>query len=261
MASLFCETRSTTRRSAAIAFLAALTLHVVADAQTPTQSDRERAGAAAKRTAERLRALQREADALAAQERTLLVELRKLEVDRQISVEQLVKSIDARRDLNAQLMGELQAAQQRLQASVAQMESGKGGALVLPLRPFQGDLPWPAKGTLLRRFGRQMNSRFGTSVVRNGIDLAVADGQPIRGIHEATVVYADQFAGYGNLVILITAGGRTRSTATSHRSTSAVASASTSRRCLAQLVVTPAATRRCTSSYGSTGTRSILYNG
>src|SRR5690349_4692127 len=51
--------------------------------------DRERADAAAERTADRLRALQREADTLAAQERTLLGELRRLEVDRQISVERL----------------------------------------------------------------------------------------------------------------------------------------------------------------------------
>ena len=53
------------------------------------RTDRDRAAAAARRTADRLRALQREADSLAAQERTLLVELRKLEVDRQIAMEQL----------------------------------------------------------------------------------------------------------------------------------------------------------------------------
>ncbi len=46
---------------------------------------------AAKRAEERMRALQREADELLARERTLLVELRKLEVDRQIKVEELAK--------------------------------------------------------------------------------------------------------------------------------------------------------------------------
>ncbi|MGH9371120.1 MAG: murein hydrolase activator EnvC family protein [Vicinamibacterales bacterium] len=322
------------------AALAALALHVVVLAQTPPpRTDRERADAAAKRTADRLRALQREADALAAQERTLLVDLRKLEVDRQISVEQLtridrereetqqkltdaearaaelarqadaqlpdvearlvqlyklgragywrlllnaedmqalgrayrtastltaldrarvtehyktldalarerkalqaraeeitslqaeatrtrdrldkavagrsglVKSIDARRDLNAQLMGELQNAQQRLQASVAKLGAGEGAAPLLPLRPFQGDLPWPAKGRVTRRFGRQPRSQSGAAVVRNGMDLAVAEGQPVRSVHEGTVAYADQFAGYGNLVIL-EHGGRSYS--------------------------------------------------
>jgi septal ring factor EnvC (AmiA/AmiB activator) len=38
--------------------------------------------------------------------------------------------------------------------------------------------------------------------MRNGIELDVAEGQPVRSVHEGTVAFADQFAGYGNLVIL-----------------------------------------------------------
>ena len=300
------------------------------NAQTPAP-DRDRAAAAAKRTEERLKALHREADALAAQERTVLADLRKLEVERQISVEQLskvereqadvqrkleeaekraaelaqaaatqlpdvearlehlykmgragywrlllnvddlqalgrayrtastlteidrarvqeyyatldalarerktlqaraaeieslkaeavraraaadkavaartalVNAIDVRRDLNAQLASELQAAQQKLQASLAQMDAGAGSATPLPLRPFQGDLPWPAQGKVLRAFGRQSTSRFGTAIVRNGMEIGAEEGQPVRSIHEGTVAYADQFEGYGQLVII-----------------------------------------------------------
>jgi septal ring factor EnvC (AmiA/AmiB activator) len=302
-----------------------------AAAQTQPDSDRARADAAAKRTAERLRALQREADTLAARERTLLVDLRKLEVDRQIAIENLarierefngvqkalqdaearadklakaageqlpdvearmvqlykmgragywrlllnvndlqdlgrayraasalqaidrarvaehyatldalarerrtlhgraaeleglqkeaagaraaldkavrartslVTSIDARRDLNAQLIGELQAAQQRLQASIAQMQSGKPVTTALPLRAFQGDLPWPARGTIARRFGRQPSSQFGTAIVRNGMEIGMDEGRPVASVHEGLVAFADPFAGYGNLVIV-----------------------------------------------------------
>ena len=46
------------------------------------QPDRARTEALARRAGERLQALQREADSLAAQERTLLGDLRKLEVER-----------------------------------------------------------------------------------------------------------------------------------------------------------------------------------
>src|SRR4029450_9615502 len=49
------------------------------------------AGDSAKRAAERIRALQREAEDLVARERTLLVELRQLEVDRQLRGEELAK--------------------------------------------------------------------------------------------------------------------------------------------------------------------------
>jgi septal ring factor EnvC (AmiA/AmiB activator) len=313
-------------RIAAIAVLTA-----ALGAQTPVPSERERADAAAKRTADRLRALQRESDALAAQERTLLADLRKLEVDRQIAIENLsrierdlaatskklddaearaaelartaaaqlpdvearlvqlyklgragywrlllnvddlqalarayrtastltaidrarvaehyatldalalerktlhartreleglkaeasrartaldravsarttlVEAIDQRRDLNAQLMSELQSAQQKLQASIGQIEAGRGGAAALPLLPFQGDLPWPARGKVIRRFGRQASSRFGTAINRNGMEMEVTEGQPVRSIHEGTVAFSDQFEGYGNLIII-----------------------------------------------------------
>ena len=306
-------------------------LTATATGQTPLPQERERAAAAAKRTEQRLRALQREADALAAQERSLLAELRKLELEREISVEQLsrverdrsevqkklddaetkaaalaqmaaaqlpdvearlvqlyklgragywrlllnvedlravghayrtastltaidrarvnehyatldalarerktlqaraeelaalkaealraraaadkavaarttlVTSIDARRDLNAQLMGELQTAQQRLQSSLAQIDAGRVTPGPLPLRPFQGDLPWPVRGRVSRAYGRQAINRFGTAIFRNGIEITAGEGQPVQSVHEGTVAYADQFSGYGNLVII-----------------------------------------------------------
>ena len=54
----------------------------------------------------------------------------------------LIRDIDQRRDLNAQLSGELQSAQQKLQASLREMVAGApaADAAVLPLRPFRGDL-------------------------------------------------------------------------------------------------------------------------
>jgi murein hydrolase activator len=117
----------------------------------------------------------------------------------------LVTSIDARRDLNAQLTGELQAAQQRLQASVNQLDAGSS-PVALPLRPFQGTLPWPVRGRPLTSFGRSPSAvlgRTGTgAVANNGIEIAVTEGQLVRAIHEGTVAYADQFTGYGSLVII-----------------------------------------------------------
>jgi len=52
-------------------------------------ADRARAEALARRATERLHALQQEADALASQERTLLGDLRKAELDRQLKTEEL----------------------------------------------------------------------------------------------------------------------------------------------------------------------------
>jgi murein hydrolase activator len=110
----------------------------------------------------------------------------------------LVASIDERRDLNAQWTSELEAAQQKLQSSVSALDANAA----LPLRPFQGALPWPVRGAISSRFGRQPSSRFGTAIVRNGIEIASAEGQPIRAVHEGVVAFAGQFTGYGNLVIV-----------------------------------------------------------
>ena len=124
-------------------------------------------------------------------------------IDRTVAARSaLVDSIDVRRDLNAQMTGELQAAQQRLQASVNQLDGTRSEAVTLPFRPFQGALPWPLRGTLTRGFGRESNTRFGTVLVRNGVELTTPENQIVHPIHEGTVAYADQFTGYGNLVIV-----------------------------------------------------------
>ncbi len=316
------------RSGAALAIALALSIGA-APGQGGPAADRARAEAVARRAAERIRALQRESDALASQEKTLLVELRAFEVERQLRTEQLaasqreleatnrrlsetiarasalmataqterpgvnarlvqlykmgragywkmlldvddvrtlgrayrtaaamqqldrqrleqhrrtldgvarerasleaqaatlarlraraaaaraaseravaaqtrlVDSVDERRDLNAQLTGELEAAQKRLQSAVAQMGAGRAAIAALPLRPFKGVLPWPAAGIVTAPFGRQRAGSAG--LPRTGIDLSLAEGQPVRAVHEGVVGYADQFIGYGNLVIL-----------------------------------------------------------
>ena len=107
----------------------------------------------------------------------------------------LVKSIDARRDLNAQLTGELQEAADRLNSEVTRMQLGEAARTGLPLRPFQGALPWPAEGVPLRRGQAAANAR-------NHVELSLAEGQPVKAVHEGVVAFADQFTGYGNLVII-----------------------------------------------------------
>ena len=115
----------------------------------------------------------------------------------------LVKSIDSRRDLNAQLTGELQDAQRKLQATLSQVAAGRPATpTALPIRPFQGALPWPAAdGVLSARFGPRPPGVAGPPV-RNGIELSLPEGHPVHAVHEGTVAFADLFSGYGTLVII-----------------------------------------------------------
>ena len=120
--------------------------------------------------------------------------------------EDMVRRIDARRDLAAQFMGELQAAQQKLQRTLDDAALGTppapGAEFALPLRPFRGDLDWPVSGKVVGSFGRQVDLRFHTSVVSNGVRIAAAAATPVRAIHEGTVAYAESFPGFGKLVIV-----------------------------------------------------------
>lgn len=120
--------------------------------------------------------------------------------------EDLIRRIDARRDLAAQFVGELEAVTRTLQQTLdaaAQARPGEpGGVVTLPLRPFKGALDWPVTGTLAGSFGRQVDRRFFTSVVSNGVRIAAGESTPVKAVHEGTVAYASTFAGFGKLVIV-----------------------------------------------------------
>ena len=95
--------------------------------------------------------------------------------------DELIRDIDSRRDLNAQLSGELQDAQTKLQATLRDMAApGAAGATgtssaaeqaALPLKPFRGDLDWPVAGTVRRHMSRAANSR---APAANAIEIAAA---------------------------------------------------------------------------------------
>jgi septal ring factor EnvC (AmiA/AmiB activator) len=108
----------------------------------------------------------------------------------------LIRDIDKKRDLNVQLSSELQAAQQRLQATLRDLATGAAApeAAQLPLRPFRGALDWPVEGTVARRFGR--------GSAANGIEINAPEGASALAVHDGTVAFAGPFSGFGNLVIL-----------------------------------------------------------
>ena len=111
----------------------------------------------------------------------------------------LIRDIDRRRDLNAQMSSELLAAQQKLQASLREIAAAEPPVdAALPLRPFRGDLDWPVAGTVRRRFNPSALAG-GTS---NGIEIAAQEGSDALAIHDGTVAFAGPFSGFGNLVIL-----------------------------------------------------------
>ena len=110
----------------------------------------------------------------------------------------LVEEIDTRRDLTAQLAGELEAPLAELAAG------GSPGAttLALPLRPFRGQIEPPVPGEVTVPFGAPRPTEFGTTIAGDGIELAATPGESVYAIHEGEVVSVGTFEGLGTLVIV-----------------------------------------------------------
>ena len=118
---------------------------------------------------------------------------------------QLIAEIDRRRDLTAELAGELQAAHLKLQQTLAAMNSGPpraaADASALPIRPFRGDLDWPVAGRMLTPFVRR-GAGVSRAAAQTGVQFAAEEGSYVRAVHDGTVAFAGPFTGYGNLVIV-----------------------------------------------------------
>ncbi len=118
---------------------------------------------------------------------------------------ELLTQIDRRRDLTAELASELQSAQIKLQQTLGAINAGVPRASTdgsaLPIRPFRGDLEWPVTGRMLTPFGRR-SSRVSSVPAPAGVQFSVAEGSPVRAVHDGTVAYTGPFTGYGILVIV-----------------------------------------------------------
>jgi murein hydrolase activator len=66
----------------------------------------------------------------------------------------------------------------------------------------RGQLPWPTVGPVVAAFGREVHPRFGTEIVRRGIEIEAPEGAPVRAVYPGAVLYRGWLKGYGNLVIL-----------------------------------------------------------
>jgi septal ring factor EnvC (AmiA/AmiB activator) len=172
----------------------------------------------------------------------------------------LIEQIDAQRDLNAQLAGELRVASDRLQQQLVNLAAGRSLEQVdVPITLFRGALDWPVPGRISGRFGQP--ARAGSPTLRNGVEIGAAEGSRVQAVHSGTVSYADAFTGFGNLVILDHGGNNYTlygylDSITAQRGD--VVEAGTE---LGRVGTAPADRPPCTSRCASTAVQSIPYNG
>ena len=176
----------------------------VADARKRTKAARVEAAhveaAVASATAEQQGVVSRlvaSRDALVAARRDKSATLASIRDDR----ESTLAEIDALEQQSAALAEQIRQAQQQ-SSSPAVAPSGSGV------------LGWPVAGPVTSGFG----TRWGR--MHEGIDIAVAEGTPVRAAAAGTVIYAGWMSGYGNLVVVDHGNGL--STAYAHNSSFAV---------------------------------------
>lgn len=105
--------------------------------------------------------------------------------------------------LSAERLAELEEKARRLERlfTLLYEEHGPAGES-LRIAEFKGALEWPVRGEVIESFGRQKSTEFDTYVVNNGIRIAAEPGAPVRAVFAGTVLFAQWFKGYGNLIIL-----------------------------------------------------------
>lgn len=72
---------------------------------------------------------------------------------------------------------------------------------------LKGKLSWPVNGTVAIQYGTQVDPLFNLPVFRSGIHIKTSSGSSVKAVHEGKVVFADDFKGYGQLIIISHGGG------------------------------------------------------
>jgi len=72
---------------------------------------------------------------------------------------------------------------------------------------LKGSLPWPVNGNLVLHYGSQVDPLFNLPIFRSGVHIKTAFNSPVRAVHGGKIVFADNFKGYNQLVIINHGGG------------------------------------------------------
>ncbi len=67
---------------------------------------------------------------------------------------------------------------------------------------LKGLLEMPVRGKVINFYGPYRNARYNVTNFRSGIDIRTDRGEPIRAVAPGTILFADWFKGYGNMIIV-----------------------------------------------------------
>ena len=122
----------------------------------------------------------------------------------------LLKRVRSDKDAGQALRQQLSESAGRLQDLLMDLQRRKEQAQTQTTTEFEtakGSLPWPLRGKIIAGFGSQVHPRYKTRTSNLGIDIQADSAASVQAVAAGRVAYADQFMGYGNLVIVDHGGG------------------------------------------------------
>jgi len=63
-------------------------------------------------------------------------------------------------------------------------------------------LPWPVKGSVVQKFGRQKHPELGTPYISNGLLIRLREPKPVQVVADGNVLFSGEFMSYGPMVIV-----------------------------------------------------------
>ena len=71
----------------------------------------------------------------------------------------------------------------------------------------KGRMSLPARGEIVETFGKHKHPDFNSYTFSKGFSIAAGAGSDIKAIYEGSVIFADYFKGFGNMIIIDHGGG------------------------------------------------------
>ncbi|MGL4205128.1 MAG: murein hydrolase activator EnvC [Aeromonadaceae bacterium] len=132
-----------------------------------------------------------------------LAKLQAAEKEMQRKIEEARKKLEAeRKRKKAEALARARAKAREQGRSEAAAEAQAAATIALGdhkgLGKLRGQLPWPLRGQLVRRFGEHR----GGEVTWKGILIGAGEGAPVKAIADGDVVFADWLEGFGNVLVV-----------------------------------------------------------
>lgn len=118
--------------------------------------------------------------------------------------EDFLSGITKEKEKTKKLIEELKQAEKDLEKLILALElerrkKAKGKEY---FEKFKGKIPWPCKGEVVSGFGLKYHPKYKTATKNNGIDIKADWGDDVYAVGDGKVVYADNFLGYGKVILI-----------------------------------------------------------